>query len=42
MQSLFIVQFMDIHPGECWLNDLLQGSYVALGDVHDVDVVAAA
>ena len=42
MQSLSIVQFMDIHPGECWLNNLLQGSYVALGDVHDVDVVAAA
>ena len=37
-----MVQFMDIHPGECWLNDLLQGSYMALSDVHDVDVVAAA
>ena len=42
MQGFFIVQIKDIHPGECWLNDLLQGSYVALGDVHDVDVVAAA
>ena len=35
-------QVVDLHPCERWLHNLLESSHVPFGDVHDVDVVAAA
>ena len=35
-------EVVDLDAVECRVHDLLEGGHVAPGDVHDVDVVAAA
>ena len=40
--SLAGAEIVDLDTVECWVHDLFECGHVTPGDVHDVDVVAAA